>query len=42
MLASDRIIYGDAEMALWLRALAMLAKEPGSVLRPHMVAHNHL
>lgn len=29
------------EMALWLKALAALAKDPGSVSSTYMAAHNY-
>lgn len=33
---------GAGEMAEQLRALVVLAEDPGSVSRPHMVTYNHL
>ena len=33
---------GAGEKAQWLRALAALSEDPGSVPSTHMVANNHL
>lgn len=33
---------GLREISQWLRALASLVEDPGSIPRTHMWAHNHL
>jgi hypothetical protein len=35
-------IFGAGEMAQWLRTLAVLPKDPGSILSTHMTAHSFL
>jgi hypothetical protein len=32
----------DAEMIVWLRALAVLSEDSGSIPTPHVLAHKHL
>lgn len=35
-------VYGAGELAQWLRALAALSEDLGSILSTHMQAYNHL
>jgi hypothetical protein len=34
--------HGDREMVQWLKALAVLPDDPGSILRTYVVDNNHL
>jgi hypothetical protein len=36
------IFKGAGDMALWLRAVAVLPEDLGSILSTHMAAHNDL
>jgi hypothetical protein len=36
------LVYGAGEVAQWLRALAALPEDLGSILSTHIEAHNHL